>query len=180
MHIANHKSSRVAKLVLAVVVFFTTATASVLPAEPIAVHGETDNQPLGHDVEFAGRVDRAADLIRKQTLKLPKCRAYFERLGVDIEAWLAPNQPPYVIPRRLHVPSGRSIEPVCGGAQGQPPFEFLFVDKRCFRGPDICALASLLLHEMGHLARRDTRDNEPPEFFAACRLSSCVNPARYY
>ena len=130
--------------------------------------------------EFARRVDRAVDLIREQALEMPTCQAYFARLGVDLEAWLAPNRPPYVKPKSLNVAfSRRSAEPVCGGAQGRPPFEFLFVDKSCFRGRDVCALASLILHELGHLARRDTRDNEPPEFFVACRLSLCVDPARY-
>ena len=44
---------------------------------------------------------------------------------------------------------------------------------------DTCDLASLLLHEMGHLAREDNKDNEPTHFFNLCHLNGCVNPAKF-
>ncbi len=136
-------------------------------------------QPGVHDSEFASYLEQAAGLIREQMLEVPSCRAYFKRFGVDLGTWLEPSEPPYVVSRRFAALPWRNTSPICGGAQGRPPFEFLFVDKGCFRGRDVCELASLLLHEMGHLARRDTRDNEPSEFFAVCRLSACVDPARF-
>ena len=147
---------------------------SPLLAAPLAFSGGSAG-----GADFAWRLDQAADLLRRQALEAPACRAYFERLGVDLDAWLAPDAPPRVVARRLDFAAWRGRGPVCGGAQGRPPFELLFIDPRCFRGRQVCELASLLLHEMGHLARRDTRDHEPPEFFAVCRLSACVDPARY-
>ena len=151
-----------------------------LNAGPIVLRDASGGERPGvRDGEFAQHMDEAVALLREQLFAIPSCGAYFERLGVDLDAWLSPNLPPYVVPRKLSIVPRRSISPVCGGAQGRPPFEFLFVDKGCFRGREICELASLLLHELGHLARRDTRDNEPPEFFVVCRLSACIDPARY-
>lgn len=161
------------------VLLFAFGGASALIAAPIGLHDRGGRGAVSHDAEFARALENAIDLVRDQARTAPACLAYFKRLGIDLDAWLAPGVPPYVVAKRLNTPSRRSIEPVCGGAQGQPPFEVLFVDKRCFRQPQICDLASLILHEIGHLARRDTRDNEPPGFFAACRLSVCVDPARY-
>ncbi len=174
----------IASLALAIV------AAHAAFAEPMALrqhsgmgHGGNGHggrsQPQTHDLEFVGYLEQAVDLLREQMLEVPHCRTYFEHLGVDLADWLAPNEPPYVVTRRLTALPWRSTSPICGGAQGRPPFEFLFVDKDCFRGRDVCELASLLLHEMGHLARRDTRDNEPPKFFIVCRLSACVDPARF-
>ena len=168
-----------AALTSAALLFLANAATSILLAEPLAFQDDDDGRRSGPDSEFGRRVETAADLIREQALRVPTCRAYFARLGVDLDAWLAPDVPPYVVARKLGFSLWRSTQPICGGAQSRPPFEVLFVDKGCFRGRRICELASLLLHELGHLARRDTRDNEPPEFFALCRLSSCVDPARF-
>ena len=162
------------------VICLTFAAASPLLAAPLTVGGPGHSQPSRSATRFAQQVDSAVDLIRQQVLEAPACRAYFARFGVDLDAWLSPDQPPYVIPRPLGFAPWRRGESVCGGAQSRPPFEFLAVDQRCFRGRRLCDLASLLLHEMGHLARRDTRDNEPPEFFLVCRLSRCVDPAKFW
>lgn len=132
-------------------------------------------------VDFPGRLERAVEEIREHVRSAPACHAYFDAQGVDLDAWLEPGMPPYVVPRQLRRPGrlpGRS-DRVCGAAQGGPPFEWVYVDAECFRHPRLCDLASLILHEMGHLARRDTRDREPREFFRACRLSACVDPGRY-
>lgn len=150
-------------------------------AAPLDLYENRGRAPApARETDFARLVDEAADLIRDQLATTPSCQAYFAGLGVDLEAWLAPEAPPFVVARPFTTLPWRGSSPICGGAQARPPFELLFVDPRCFRGRDVCDLASLLLHEIGHLARRDTRDNEPPGFFAACRLSFCVNPARYH
>ncbi|MCG8459182.1 MAG: hypothetical protein MI919_23140 [Holophagales bacterium] len=125
------------------------------------------------------RVAEAAEELRTHLADAPACRLYFQSLGVDLEDWLSPGGPPYVVPRPLGRFSGRHRERICGGAQNRRPFEKVFVDWRCFRGTQLCELASLLLHELGHLARRDTTDHEPPDFFDACRLGPCIDPARY-
>jgi hypothetical protein len=39
-------------------------------------------------------------------------------------------------------------------------------------------VSSVILHEMGHNARRDSHDNEPPEFFRKCNLG-CAQPGRF-
>ena len=179
MHITKNCRSVQASAILVSTAALFLITAPALLAGPLTFPDRGGVDRSGGNAEFAHRVERAADLIREQVLRVPTCRAYFARLGVDLDTWLKPNMPPHVVPKRLDIFSRRSVGPICGGTQGHPPFEFLFVDKRCFRGRDVCGLASLMLHEMGHLARRDTRDNEPPEFFVACRLSACVDPARY-
>lgn len=135
------------------------------------------------DTDFEDRLRDASDLIRDQALLIPSCQAYFLGYGVDLHEWLAPHRPPYVVPRPLggpfSPPTADKRDAVCGGIEGHPPFDVLFVDPRCFPQGRNCDLASLLLHELGHLARRDTDDHEPFDFFAACRLSACVDPARF-
>lgn len=131
------------------------------------------------ETAFAQRIERAAEGIRQQLRTSPVCRDYFHQLGVDVDAWLDTNQPPYVIPRRLHTVQRNEGGPICGAAQATPPFRFLFIDWHCFPRPRLCDLASLILHELGHLARQDTEDHEPRAFFMACRLSSCIDPGRY-
>lgn len=161
-------------------VVYLTYFAIEAAAGPLALRDSAGSvRPSGRDVRFAQHFDEAVDLLREHVRVAPACRAYFKRHGVDLNRWLTPGSPPYVVSRKLHFSSRRSVAPVCGGAQGRPPFELLFVDTGCFRKQKICDLASLLLHEMGHLARRDTRDNEPPDFFAACHLNVCIDPSRY-
>ena len=41
-----------------------------------------------------------------------------------------------------------------------------------------CELASLLLHELGHLARKDAVDNEPEDFFGQCKVR-CLDPGKW-
>lgn len=153
--------------------------ASAALAAPIAWEPPTP-PASGSGHRLSRQLDEAVQLLRDELFQVPACGAYFRRLGVDLGEWLSPDTPPFVVPRRLDRFPRRTASRVCGGSQGRPPFELLFVDEGCFRGRDLCALASLLLHEMGHLARQDTRDNEPAELFLVCRLSSCVDPARFH
>ena len=137
----------------------------------------------GSPAEFEQRLNGAADLIRDGVSLVPSCRAYFQRHGVDLDDWLAPFRPPHIVLRHLGrpfpAPAAQTHDVICGGTEGRPPFDVVFVDPSCFPRGRTCDLASLLLHELGHLARRDTHDHEPFDFFAACRLSACVDPARF-
>ncbi|MEM9597591.1 MAG: hypothetical protein AAGD06_25210 [Acidobacteriota bacterium] len=163
-----------------VLLLLLAAPASALVVQPIgpdAAGGAQRYATAAGGLEK--KVQRASELLREQIRTAPACRAYFDHLGVDLDAWLAADVPPTVVPRRLRRPNRWIGDPICGAAQAREPFERIYVDPSCFRGPRSCELASLLLHEMGHLARRDTRDNEPRDFFDACRLSFCVDPARF-
>jgi len=181
MNIFNSRLFAVTVVPVAFWAALVLSGASKLLAEPMTFRASDSGQRVSsHDMEFARRVENAINLLRKQAGSSPTCLAYFEQLGVDLGDWLAPGSPPYIVPRKLDFFSRGNTRPVCGGAQSRPPFELIFIDKRCFRHLRVCDLASLLLHELGHLARRDTRDNEPSDFFAGCRLSTCIDPARYY
>ena len=125
---------------------------------------------------FRRRVEAAMGQIRAE-LGGPRgrsCRTYFSELGVDVVAWLDLTGPPFIkeVPGRR----GRDLD---GIAQAGPPFQWVFIRGRGARSADACRLGSLLLHELGHLARRDVTDNEPPEFFSRCRLSACIDAGRY-
>lgn len=48
-----------------------------------------------------------------------------------------------------------------------------FIDKHPI-GDDV---AGVILHERGHLARKDTKDNEPKNFFTACQCGT-IDPGK--
>lgn len=165
---------------IATVLLLAHVLAGVPAARPMEfLHPGAQDRSSADGQGFSERLEAATELIRQQTLDSPTCHAYFRRHGADLDRWLTPDLPPYVVLRSLDAPFSRQSESICGAAQNRAPFEVLFIDPSCFRGRGICDLASLLLHEMGHLARRDTSDQEPPDFFIACRLSRCVDPSRY-
>lgn len=130
---------------------------------------------LGGDL-FRRRVRRAAARVADElkTARGASCRDYFAEQGIDVLAWLELAGPPYfkeVEPRRL--------DRTCAWSQPSPPFEWVFVCSLCLYERDPCPLGSLLLHELGHLARRDSHDNEPTDFLVRCRVSSCIDVGRY-
>lgn len=106
------------------------------------------------------------------------CTQYFSQLGQTLDTMIAPGGPPFIV----FVPEGTlfsgSSPRTCGTAQTGPPFTYLFIRESCFEKPDPCKLASAILHEMGHLARKDNHDNEPPEFFKDCNLG-CAKPGLF-
>ena len=109
------------------------------------------------------------------------CILYFKNLGVDIVEWMEPNsEPPRIYLRegkgRKYDFEHKRFVDVCGYAQPRGYPEFIYLYKGCLR--DKCDIASNALHEMGHIARRDTRDNEPQKFEDMCYLSSCIHPYR--
>lgn len=107
------------------------------------------------------------------------CRAYFAERGVDLDAWLTLQGPPYIKEVTRTAAAGRRLgRELRGEAQAGTPFEWVFIAGPA-RSADACRLGSLLLHELGHLARRDVTDNEPPEFFSRCRLSACIDAGRF-
>lgn len=125
---------------------------------------------------FSQRVGDAVGQLRKalDTSRGLLCRSYFTERGIDLEDWLDLYGPPYI--KEVSLPRPRGL---CARPQQAPPFQWVFVVRQCTEPSDACALGSLLLHELGHLARRDRYDNEPPAFFARCRLSACIDAGRY-
>jgi len=105
------------------------------------------------------------------------CQEYFESFDVDIEEWARPGGLPYVVEAPKSAFAGSKT--ICGKPHTKPPYTHIFLNETCTELPDTCKIASALMHEIGHLARRDTHDNEPPEFFKKCNLGGCVRPGRF-
>jgi hypothetical protein len=101
-----------------------------------------------------------------------KCVQFFSDLGVDIKTWASPGGPPYIGTRTYSRPD------LGGNAQAGAPFRYLWINETLFSKPNPCGLGSVLLHEMGHLARQDTFDNEPPDFFKRCAMG-CISPGSW-
>ncbi len=127
-------------------------------------------------------IDEAMRVMREEMAKArnkkacDRCVQYFSKLLADVEAWAMPGGPPYIVPQSR--PRGIPIT-VGGYSQTKAPWEYIFIfdDRLGARALKPCELASDILHEMGHLARNDSTDNEPPLFFNACRIG-CLNPGR--
>ena len=107
------------------------------------------------------------------------CCKYFSDRNADLPTWTQKGGPPYIRPMNEdQIREAKKKGTVCSFAQKGPPFQYFWVNPDCFKKPNPCKLASLLLHEMGHLARQDTTDNEPGDFFKDCNLG-CARPGDY-
>lgn len=129
---------------------------------------------------FKRRIEDGFDKI-KRGLDDPDnecCKKYFMDLNVDIDAWINPGGAPYVLEATGQLKRALNRINACGKAQEGAPFTYLWITPDCFRRPGPCEVASILMHEMGHLARKDTTDNEPQDFFTACRFG-CVRPGDF-
>jgi RHS repeat-associated protein len=128
-------------------------------------------------------IEDAMKLLRDEMAKHPcaDCKSYFAAQThpdfTDIDVWSQPGGPPYVqvIPRpsnagtaRAHTQSGGSFLWTWLYTSNFPPSALM-----------PCDLASLILHEAGHLSRKDTTDNEPPDFFTKCKFG-CINPGKWH
>lgn len=153
-----------------------------LPGVELGTPEPANSSPLlGANQELRGWVQDALGTIQLHLGASPSgaCRRYFGHLDFDLEEWLVSNGPPYIVPVALDRHRRRSWHQACAVAESRPPFSHLLLNKHCFQQKSACDLASLILHELGHLARHDTRDNEPADFFASCRLSDCVDPEKF-
>jgi RHS repeat-associated protein len=135
---------------------------------------------LGTPAE-ASRIENAMERIRrgldrKRRRNRDCCTSYFANLNQDLDALTMTGGPPFITFASSSAFGGSTS--VCGKPQTGPPFTYIFINKACFQRPDPCKLASVILHEMGHNARRDSHDNEPPEFFRKCNLG-CAQPGRF-
>jgi hypothetical protein len=123
----------------------------------------------------AARVDRALRLVKAvlESSSGAECRGYFEARG-----W--PGAGPLVITTDAAFPE--RAEALATVAAGEPWSVIQLNPEKLAEGADPglgdCGLASLLLHEMGHLARHDKQDSEPRDFFQACHVR-CLNPGRW-
>lgn len=60
-------------------------------------------------------------------------------------------------------------------AETKPPWETMWIKTSFGREAEACRLASVILHEMDHLARHDTGNSHPREFLDACTFG-CIDP----
>jgi RHS repeat-associated protein len=129
------------------------------------------------------RIDNAIQKLLQEMTNSPDgckdCVDYFKGLNqfTDIKAWTQQGGAPYL--RVLQTPAG-------GGrahSQKGSPWTYTFLYENNFPPSasqlSECRLASLILHEVGHLARQDTTDNEPQEFFSKCQFG-CINPGEWH
>ena len=133
---------------------------------------------------YRARLQSAIAMIRQQMLADPGraicCNNYFrEHAGSAIGSlgtWMQDGGPPYlfVVSRPATVSSDKQAY-----AQKGSPFLYINIFADVIdKNPVGCALASLIVHEAGHLARQDMHDNEPQDFFNACRFG-CIEPGKY-
>ena len=128
-------------------------------------------------------IEAAFALIRSQMTKntCGDCKKYFASQSnlQDIDKWTEPGGPPYV---STTVRSASASTDVFAYSQNAPPFLYTWLYKDDFfpspKRLSPCDLASLILHEAGHLSRQDTTDNEPADFFKKCAFG-CINPGKF-
>ncbi len=149
----------------------------LIAVDPLGLY-ETRNATPGQKqaIDDAMRVLREEMAKRKNQKACDRCEQYFAHLLTDLEEWTRPGGPPYITPKSRPNSTPKTVG---GYSQSKAPWEYIFLfDDRL--GPRVlkpCELASDILHEMGHLARNDSTDNEPPFFFNACRIG-CLDPGR--
>ncbi len=132
---------------------------------------------------YTQRLKDALDFLRKELTRYPspKCDAYFQGQPNPAfkdfrKALLAETGPPYI--QAVDRPTGVSSD-VAAYSQKASPFQYMFIMKDFMDknpiGPEV---PSVILHELGHLAREDTTKNEPLQFFSDCRCGPSINPGR--
>ena len=129
------------------------------------------------------RFEAAMQLLQKELAKdkCGECKKYFSSQPHlnDLDQWVQPGGPPYL--NAIARPSAAPSDAKAYSQKGAPwTYSWFFKDNfpPSRRALSPCDLASLILHEIGHLARQDTTDNEPSDFFKACKFG-CVNPGRW-
>ncbi len=136
---------------------------------------------------FKRKVDNAMKTIRKGIDRQKKkkknkgvscCETYFSDRGLNLDKMTQPGGAPHIREATAGMLKGLKKKNACGTAQTSNPWIWLFVNPECYRKPDPCGFASNILHEMGHLARKDTTDNEPNDYFKACNLG-CAAAGNY-
>ena len=133
----------------------------------------------------AAAIRRAMEVLQKllededTKSKCDPCRDYFRKQAAealrDLDSWTREGGPPYI--RVETRPSGVGSR-TKAASRRTTPYMIIYDDNFLPRSMRDCELASLILHEAGHLARQDTGDNEPAEFFKKCRID-CVDPGRF-
>ncbi|MBI2568155.1 MAG: hypothetical protein HYV63_14090 [Candidatus Schekmanbacteria bacterium] len=132
---------------------------------------------------FTGKIEAAIAMLRQAFANNPReaceCTNYFSSQKNsayhDVDKWLSPGGYPNIV---AALPTGNEL----GWAMGTPPFSNLYISTKLLdkMPPDICTIASVISHEVGHLSRKDEKGNErePKEFFEACTFSGggCINP----
>jgi RHS repeat-associated protein len=131
---------------------------------------------------YTQRLKDALEFFRKELRDnpSPQCDAYFQaqpnpEFKDFRKALLTDGGPPYI--RAADKPRGVSGDTAAYSQQGAP-WTYMtifkdFMDKNRI-GNEV---PSVILHELGHLARQDTTDNEPQQFFDACVCGS-INPGK--
>jgi RHS repeat-associated protein len=128
-------------------------------------------------------IEAAFALIRSQLTKnnCGDCKKYFTSHPnlQDMDQWTQPGGPPYV--STIAKPDGVPPDDFAY-SQSDAPFSYTWLFKQGFfpslKRLSPCDLASLILHEAGHLARQDKTDNEPVDFFKKCKFG-CIDPGKF-
>jgi len=124
----------------------------------------------------------ALEKLRKELANNPSpaCDAYFQaqpnQAFQDFRKALMSDQgPPYI--HAADRPQKLSTD-VSAYSQKGGTFDHMFIFKDFIdKNPINMEVASVILHELGHLARQDTTDNEPENFFQDCRCGN-LNPGK--
>jgi len=159
-------------------------------AEELSQYGYAQNNsamfadPLGLYVvngeAFEKQSEVAMERIRDELDKSDKkcCKEYFSDRHLDLDSLTQPGGPPYIQAAGKKLREAMTDRHACGAAQKKAPFQYLWLDFDCFKTPDPCRLGSAIMHELGHLARKDTADREDPVFFKVCHLG-CIDPGAF-
>lgn len=129
---------------------------------------------------YTQKLKNALERVRKELRDNPSpaCDAYFQAQTNPAfkdfrAALLAEGGPPYIM--ALDKPQGVGSD-TAAYAPPREPFQHMVIFKDFLdKNPIGNAVPSVIMHELGHLARKDTRDNEPQDFFKACTCGS-LNP----
>ncbi|HET7436021.1 MAG TPA: RHS repeat-associated core domain-containing protein [Thermoanaerobaculia bacterium] len=148
--------------------------------DPLGLYTVLGSASPGEKARIDEAIRTLLSELANNTTGCSSCQQYFQGLKqfTNLKAWMQPGGPPYI--GVITPPSG-----VSGAAHSQKaaPWWYTWLYRRNFTPGNYllspCRLASLILHEVGHLARNDTVDNEPPEFFQKCRFG-CINPGEWH
>lgn len=132
---------------------------------------------------YTQKLKTALAKVRKelQNNPSPKCDACFQaQPNPAFKDWrtalLTDGGPPYI--HAADKPSGVSTGTAAYSQKGAP-FDRMFIFKDFIdKSPINAKIPSVTVHELGHLARQDTKDNDPSQFFNDCICGS-LTPGAY-
>jgi hypothetical protein len=140
---------------------------------------------IGSTTSFRNRIELAIKTLRAELIN-HCCSACAQQFASSPNGalqnmcdWLTKDGPPYiyVVKRSPDQPSQDhgTIDTI--GFEVAKVFDDIFIRKPHFKNP--CELASLILHEIIHLARKDKGREEDLDFQTKCKIG-CLDPTKYH